>query len=34
VNLPRVFVDLRHDATHSQLPSLTICREAAKQVSF
>jgi ribosomal biogenesis protein LAS1 len=32
LGLPRVFVDLRHEATHTQLPSLSILRDAAAQV--
>ena len=32
VQLPRRFVDLRHDATHGLLPSLLVLRSAAEQV--
>jgi len=31
IGLPRLFVDIRHDATHNQLPSLQLLRHAAKQ---
>ena len=31
LNLPRLFVDIRHDATHGQLPALPMLQFAAKQ---
>ncbi|PWZ01607.1 Las1-domain-containing protein [Testicularia cyperi] len=30
IGLPQWFVDLRHAATHEELPSLAVCREAAR----
>jgi len=32
IRLPRILVDIRHEATHSHLPSLSMLREAAKLV--
>lgn len=31
IGLPAYFIDLRHDAIHGDLPSLTIFREATKE---
>jgi cobyrinic acid a,c-diamide synthase len=32
LQLPRVLVDVRHESTHSQLPSLTLLETAVDQV--
>ena len=32
IGLPAWFVELRHDATHQQLPSLTMLRTAAQHL--
>lgn len=34
IGLPRVFVEMRHEATHNQLPTLSILRGARDQVSL
>lgn len=34
LGLPLWFIELRHAATHEDLPSLLVLRDAAKQVSF
>ena len=34
LGFPRYFVDLRHEATHGELPSLIILEEAAIQVKI
>jgi len=33
IDLPAFFVDLRHEATHSMLPSISYLRTSAIQVS-
>lgn len=33
IGLPAWFVELRHQATHEDLPSLSVLRDAAKEVS-
>ena len=34
LNLPRVLVDIRHEATHNKLPSLPLLDDAAVQVCW
>ena len=31
INLPAVFVDIRHDGAHGEMPSLDILRDASKK---
>lgn len=32
IGLPRTFVDIRHQATHSQLPSIPVLRKSCNEV--